>query len=256
MQLHHIAALGCEACASAPTAIITTLPLSCHFAGFTEGRIKHVPSNQDLLKHMSAAVGVRVRYVRSASTNSLSSLAHVKTRNPSLGDLTSVLESPAAHQVRPQPSAAAAVAATPQAAGAGAGFAEQQQWLPELPSGQQQAAADVGCAAGESAVLAAGAAAAATAEGVLGGAAATQQPEPGEAGATVTAVERDLALEVPSQLPGQQETAAISITAESSAVVVPAGGGSGGGSSGSAGSSFSEVEAAASSEAGHDLVSM
>jgi hypothetical protein len=213
-----------------------------------------VPSNQDLLKHMSAAVGVRVRYVRSASTNSLSSLAHVRTRNPSLGDLTSVLESPAAHQVRPQPSAAAAVAAAQQAAGAGAGFAEQQHWLPELPSGQQQAAADVGCAAGESAVLAAGAAAAATAEGVLGGAAATQQPEPGEAGATVTAVERDLALEVPSQLLGQQETAAISITAESSAVVVPAGGG--GGSSGSAGSSFSEVEAAASSEAGHDLVSM
>jgi hypothetical protein len=213
-----------------------------------------VPSNQDLLKHMSAAVGVRVRYVRSASTNSLSSLAHVRTRNPSLGDLTSVLESPAAHQVRPQPSAAAAVAAAQQAAGAGAGFAEQQHWLPELPSGQQQAAADVGCAAGESAVLAAGAASAATAEGVLGGAAATQQPEPGEAGATVTAVERDLALEVPSQLLGQQETAAISITAESSAVVVPAGGG--GGSSGSAGSSFSEVEAAASSEAGHDLVSM
>jgi hypothetical protein len=153
------------------------------------------------------------------------------------------------------------VAAAPQAAGAGAGFAEQQQqWLPELPSRQQQAAADVGMAAVgtavEAAVLAAGAAAAATVEGVLGGAVATSQPEPDEAASTATAVETELALEVPFQLPGQQDTAAISITAQSSAVVVPAGGVSGAGSSGSAGSSFSEVEAHASSEAGHDLVSM
>lgn len=218
--------------------------------GFTEGKIKHVPSNQDLLRNMSAAVGVRVRYARSQSTNSLSTLPHLRTRNTSLGDLQSVLESPAAPQLRPQLQAAVGAS---QAAGAAVAGAEQQHHQQHAPAVVQQAAVAM---AVEAAAAAAGEAAAA-AGGLLGSTAASPgaAAEPGAAAGEV-----DLALEVPlastsaASSPGQ-EAAAISITAESSAVVVPAGGVSAG-SSGSSGSSFSEVEAAASSDAGHELVSM
>lgn len=245
-------------------------------AGFTEGKIKHVPSNQDLLRNMSAAVGARVR-VRSLSYNSLSTLSHVRTRSPSVGDLQSVLESPAAAQMRAPTSAAAAsataaatttaIAATDavaalggqtvqsvvlQAAGqvaaaagqvaAAAGSAGQEQ--PEGSTWQAGASVD-------DVVPLAGDAAAATAAAVAAEALAATAVQPGEAAATIVSSSVEVQL-APSPGP--------TVTAETSGVSgvlvgMPVGGDdSRSGSSGSRGSSFSEVEAAASSEASPDAI--
>lgn len=219
--------------------------------GFTEGRIKHVPSNQDLLKHMSAAVSGRMRG-RSQSTNSLSTMARVRTRSPSLGDLHSVLESPAAHQLRHSQSAASqATHAEPdqQQDHVSVLPAQQQQQLGSSPAAaEQEAAADTG-----SPVLAAASEAAAAALGAV----AEQSQQRGGSVVAAAAVSSGLAVDVPSSSSSPvQVYAAVCMTAESSAVVVPAGGECGNTSSGSPGSSFSEVEAAASSDAGHEGLSI
>jgi len=248
---------------------------ACGPAGFTEGRIKHVPSNHDLLRNMSAAVGARVR-VRSLSSNSLSTLSHVRTRSPSVGDLQSVLESPAAAQMRAPTAAAAAAATAPatatatasmataaiaatDAAAALGGQAAQSVLLQaagQAAAGQEQpeGPGDDGVPpAGDAAAAAAGdaaATAAATAAAVAAEALAATAVQPGEAAVAIVSSSVDVQL-APSPGP--------TVTAETSGVsgvmVMPVGGDdSRSCSSGSRGSSFSEVEAAASSEASPDAV--
>jgi hypothetical protein len=217
-----------------------------------------VPSNQDLLKHMSAAVSGRMRG-RSQSTNSLSTMARVRTRSPSVGELHSVLESPSAPQLRHSQSAAlqathAAAEPDQQQDHAAVSPAEQQQQQQQL--GPLLAAVEQAAAAGsESPALAVASAAAAAALAAVQE--QSQQPGGGVVAAAAAAVSSGLVVDVPSTSSSPvQVCTAVCMTAESSAVVVPAGGECGNTSSGSPGSSFSEVEAAASSDAGHEALSM
>jgi hypothetical protein len=138
--------------------------------------------------------------------------------------------------LRPQPAAAAQ-------AGSAAGTTQQRQQQ-QQPSAVMEQASELAAAAVAASQAAAGAAEVLAAAVDSSNAAAAFTAGVGTSGSAVD-------VSTAASSPGQFVTA-VCVTAESSSVVVP----TGGDSSGSPGSSFSEVEAAASSDAGHETLSM